>query len=118
MGRPLYTARKSLNTEMFWSCRPNYGRVLHLRWLAVLADKWNVPKWLQRAVVQVFPADSAARRLMHVVDTMDEQSRMIYNMKKRAFEKGDAEVVKQVGEGKDILSVLSKSAVIRVRCTN
>ncbi|TFY51166.1 hypothetical protein EVJ58_g10707 [Rhodofomes roseus] len=71
---------------------PNFGRVLHLRWLAVLADKWNVPRWLQRTVVQAFPADSPIRKLLEAVDTMDRQSRAIYSMKKRAFDQGDAEV--------------------------
>ncbi|KAH9833165.1 cytochrome P450 monooxygenase [Rhodofomes roseus] len=88
---------------------PNFGRVLHLRWLAVLADKWNVPRWLQRAVVQAFPADSPIRKLLEAVDTMDRQSRAIYSMKKRAFDQGDAEVVKQIGEGKDILSILMRA---------
>ncbi|KAH9933808.1 cytochrome P450 [Fomitopsis serialis] len=77
---PLIEDREDPYGQAIKALIPNYGRVLHLRWLAVLADKWNVPKWLQRAVVQVFPADSAARRLMH----------------KRAFEKGDAEVVSKL----------------------
>lgn len=107
---PLIEDREDPYGQAIKAVIPNYGPVLHLRWLAVLADKWNVPRWLQRAVVEAaFPTDSAARRLMHAVDTMDEQSRVIYNMKKRAFEKGDAEVVKQVGEGKDILSVLMRA---------
>ncbi|KAH9933804.1 cytochrome P450, partial [Fomitopsis serialis] len=106
---PLIEDREDPYGQAVKALIPNFGRVLHLRWLAVLADKWKVPKRLQRAVVQVFPTDSAARRLMDVVDTMDEQSRMIYNMKKRAFDTGDAKVVKQVGEGKDILSVLMRA---------
>ncbi|KAH9913843.1 cytochrome P450 [Fomitopsis serialis] len=40
---------------------------------------------------------------------MDRRAREIYAEKKEALEKGDAEVTKQVGRGKDILSILMRA---------
>ena len=45
---------------------------------------------------------------MAVVETLDKSSRSIYNMKKRAYEQGDAKTVEQIGIGKDIISILSE----------
>ena len=42
-----------------------------------------------------------------VVETLSQKTREIYGQKKAALEKGDENVVQQIGEGKDILSVLS-----------
>ena len=39
---------------------------------------------------------------------MDEMSKKIFYHKKAALEKGDTAVVHQIGEGRDILSVLSE----------
>ena len=48
------------------------------------------------------------QQMRNVVETLSLKTREIYNEKKSALEKGDAAVVHQIGEGKDILSVLSK----------
>lgn len=48
-------------------------------------------------------------RIVYLADVMDETSRMIFYSKKAALEKGDDAVVHQVGEGRDIMSVLSES---------
>ncbi|KAK7680834.1 hypothetical protein QCA50_016144 [Cerrena zonata] len=48
----------------------------------------------------------SAKRFKDIVDTMDTESRNIYTTKKSALEAGDDSVVQQVGEGKDIMSVL------------
>ncbi|KAH9841449.1 cytochrome P450 [Rhodofomes roseus] len=68
-----------------------------------------VPAWLRRAVVGMFPRGTAVHTLKEIVDTMDFQSRAIYDAKKAAFYKGDAEVVKQISEGKDIMSILMRA---------
>ena len=39
---------------------------------------------------------------------MDSESRKIYNAKKSALEAGDDTILHQVGEGKDIMSILRK----------
>jgi hypothetical protein len=52
------------------------------------------------------------QKLQKIVRKMDEQSRQIYYEKKTAFEKGDKAVEQQIGEGKDIMSILSKEIVL------
>lgn len=44
--------------------------------------------------------------------TMDQQARLIFGGKMAALEKGDAAVVQQIGEGKDILSILGMLCLI------
>lgn len=68
-----------------------------------------VPKWILRAIVDIFPAHTSVGRTRDTVDTMFERAESIYADKKRAFEAGDAAVEKQTGQGKDITSILSTS---------
>ena len=46
------------------------------------------------------------QNLVGIVNVMDHTSRHVFDSKKRALEMGDEAVLKQVGEGKDITSVL------------
>lgn len=48
-------------------------------------------------------------RLVHLSDVMYETSKMILTEKKAALEKGDSAVVNQIGEGRDIMSILRKA---------
>ncbi|ETW83997.1 cytochrome P450 monooxygenase 86 [Heterobasidion irregulare TC 32-1] len=58
------------------------------------------------------------QNLVGIVKIMDYTSRHVFDSKKRALEMGDEAVLKQVGEGKDILSVLpsdsTSSALSRI----
>lgn len=45
---------------------------------------------------------------VYLTDIMDETSKTIFYSKKAALEKGDDAVALQVGEGRDIMSVLSE----------
>ena len=49
------------------------------------------------------------KRLKDVVVTMDTEANHIYQHKKTALEAGEESVVRQVGEGKDIISILRES---------
>lgn len=49
------------------------------------------------------------KQLIDATDVMDETSRMVFSHKKEALEKGDDAVVHQIGEGRDIMSVLSET---------
>lgn len=40
------------------------------------------------------------------MDTMENQASVVFSMKKEALKAGDEAVVQQVGEGKDIMSIL------------
>jgi len=46
---------------------------------------------------------------MELVETISANARGIYEAKKRLLESGDSATVKQVGDGSDIISVLSAS---------
>lgn len=48
----------------------------------------------------------SVRHLVKLSDIMDKTSKEIIHSKKSAFEKGDSAVVNQIGEGKDIMSIL------------
>ena len=67
------------------------------------------PTWMNRAIVDMFPKGTDLHSLKETVDTMSSRSRELYNAKKLALEKGDAEVTKQVAEGKDVMSIFSMS---------
>ncbi|PSR73475.1 hypothetical protein PHLCEN_2v10767 [Hermanssonia centrifuga] len=66
------------------------------------------PPGLRRFVAKFLPY-SKMQQLREIVDTLDYQSRKVYNQKKVALEKGDAAVVQQIGEGKDIISILMQA---------
>ena len=51
----------------------------------------------------------ALNRTIELTDIMNANAREIYETKKRLLESGDSATVKQVGNGKDIISLLSAS---------
>lgn len=62
---------------------------------------------LRRFIVGSTPK-RAVRDLKYIVDTMDERSHDIYRNKCRTLLSGDEALKQQVGEGKDIMSVLRR----------
>lgn len=66
-----------------------------------------VPAALGRAFVKAMPFTSV-QRIVSVVDVMDEHSRKVFHGKRAALETGDEKVSQQIGEGRDILSILSR----------
>ncbi|KAH9902854.1 cytochrome P450 [Cubamyces lactineus] len=63
-----------------------------------------------RALLQLVPHDGV-RQLVEISDTLWRCSTTVYNEKKRALEEGGAAVAQQVGEGKDIMSILQHPEV-------
>ena len=61
---------------------------------------------LQRKILDILP-HRGLHKAAGLVDIMHRVSLEIYRQKKRAFEEGDEAVMKQIGEGKDIMSLLS-----------
>ncbi len=49
------------------------------------------------------------QRLRTIVNTMHEQSVRLYNAKHAALEQGDEALKRQLGQGKDLMSILCKS---------
>ena len=66
-----------------------------------------VPLLLRKLVVKFTPSDNVMK-YRNAVQNMDEYSRKIYSDKKAALERGDDAVVQQIGDGRDIISTLSK----------
>ena len=46
-------------------------------------------------------------RLMEIAETLNSKSRGVHERKKRLLELGDDATVRQVGDGRDIISILS-----------
>ena len=67
-----------------------------------------------RAILRHVPL-AATKKLMNIRDTMERHSKEIIAEKKAALAKGDAALALEVGEGKDIISVLSTSSLSKSR---
>ena len=66
------------------------------------------PAWFRRQIVDILPSKSV-QRLKDIIDTMERTSVDIVEKKRAAFLEGEEAVVKQLGMGKDIMSILSAS---------
>ena len=69
------------------------------------------PAWFRRWLVNLIPHEGA-QRMKYIVDTMYDRSKEIYEGKKALIESGDDAMLHQVGEGKDVMSILREC----VRC--
>jgi hypothetical protein len=63
------------------------------------------PLYLRRFVAKIFPW-KALKEICSIVDVMDETSMKVFEDKKRTLSKGDDAVLHQVGEGRDIVSIV------------
>ncbi|KAL6304705.1 cytochrome P450 monooxygenase [Sparassis latifolia] len=64
----------------------------------------------RRRLVEILPS-GRMHKLKAIIDTMDRRSREIFYAKKAALQEGDAAVSRQVGEGKDVMSILMKANI-------
>lgn len=60
---------------------------------------------VRRRVVELLPLKTV-QRAREISDTIDRCSREIFEAKKLALQQGDETVIRQTGEGKDIMSKL------------
>jgi hypothetical protein len=74
--------------------------------LAPLVVKYGNPK-LCRVIMDLLPY-KALHDCRDIVDIMDRTSREIYAEKKQALADGDEVLERKIGQGKDIMSILSK----------
>ena len=74
------------------------------------------PAWVNRAIVNLFPKGTVIHSLKETVNILSSRSREIYDAKKRALDKGDAELLTQVAEGKDVMSIFSMSCHVYFHC--
>lgn len=73
-----------------------------------------IPAPLRRTVAERLPHEKF-QRLRKIVDTMHERSVHIYNEKRAAIERGDEGLKQQLGEGKDIMSILREYFIVHGR---
>ncbi|EIW61057.1 cytochrome P450 [Trametes versicolor FP-101664 SS1] len=79
--------------------------------IAVPKLSYVLPDWLIHKLLHLVPHRDF-KRMMEISDTMARRSLEIINEKKSALLKGDDALVHQVGEGKDIMSLLLKANMI------
>ena len=63
------------------------------------------PAWFRRRVVELIP-NPHVQRIREVSDIMNTRAWEIFNEKKRGLHSSDAALLEQVGEGKDVMSLL------------
>lgn len=63
------------------------------------------PARFRRWLLNLLPI-SSVQHLKGLADIMDERSKCIISGKRSALEEGDEVVLQQIGEGKDIMSIL------------
>ena len=85
--------------------RPATSSLLFLASLFPYIYKTFNPKFL-KFVGRMLPWPKL-NHLLDLAETLNAEARRVYETKKKLLESGDDETVKQVGEGKDILSILS-----------
>ncbi|KAI0716897.1 cytochrome P450 [Earliella scabrosa] len=86
---------------------PALVTVDHLRRLLPYLPDFGSPA-LRRKLVEMVPHEGL-QRMKAFVDTMHRRSVEIFREKQRALQRGDEAVMKQVGEGKDIMSILMRA---------
>ncbi|KAI0806688.1 cytochrome P450 [Fomes fomentarius] len=86
---------------------PMLGRLPLLR-NVIPTMSYILPERYIRAIFGVSPIANL-RRLTEIANTMDRRSEEIVEEKKAALTAGDEDLVRRVGEGKDIMSILLKA---------
>ncbi|CCL98383.1 uncharacterized protein FIBRA_00378 [Fibroporia radiculosa] len=66
------------------------------------------PAWLRRRLLDLIP-NKDVQAVKNIIDTMSQKSVEVYREKKEALARGDQAVIHQIGEGKDIMSILLKA---------
>lgn len=64
------------------------------------------PAWLRRKAIEKLPIQRVQKSL-EICDTLTSTVKEILESKKAALASGDEAVTAQIGEGKDIISILS-----------
>ncbi|TFK86201.1 cytochrome P450 [Polyporus arcularius HHB13444] len=89
------------------SFAPAVAGINFWRRLLPYLPEWGSPA-LRRKIVESIPHEGV-QKAKSVVDTIHRRSVEIYEEKKRALEEGDEKVTRQIGEGKDIMSILMRA---------
>nr|BED42990.1 cytochrome P450 monooxygenase [Trametes versicolor] len=79
--------------------------------LNIPALSYILPDWLIKRIMKTFP-QAEVRRMAAISDTMERRSMEIISEKKHALLKGNDALIHQIGEGKDIMSLLLKANMV------
>lgn len=88
---------------------PTAGRLEVLRLFLPYISNLG-PASFRRWAIRLVPSKNI-KLLIDATDVMDETSKTVFYHKKEALEKGDDAVVHQIGEGRDIMSILSETDI-------
>ncbi|CCL99518.1 uncharacterized protein FIBRA_01536 [Fibroporia radiculosa] len=102
---PLVEDVKNDYGDALKSIVPNLGKILPMVRLVLPFIVRLGPAKFRRSIVDRIPHEEV-QAVKNTVDTMDRRSREIYEEKKAAIRHGDEAVLQQMGEGKDIMSIL------------
>lgn len=84
--------------------RPALSGILVLRLLLPFLIKLGPAKF--RAFLVKIAPSKRVQRIREMIDTMEQTSIEILDIKKRAIEAGDHTLMDQIGQGKDLMSIL------------
>ena len=84
--------------------RPTIVGLEYMRLILPIMEYFG-PAWFRRWLVNLFPQKSV-QKMKHIVDTMYDRSKEIYETKRALIESGDDAMLHQVGEGRDVMSIL------------
>lgn len=74
------------------------------------------PPGFRRWVLDHLLPDRRVQHLKDIADYLDSQARSLISKKRLALKEGDEAVTQQVGEGKDIMSILSMCSPKPISC--
>ena len=88
-------------------CSPNGGKLFKYRPFIPFLTR-NFPPWLLRSVGKLLPID-ALQQQFNLVDTLTLAAEQIWEEKKRLHTLGEKASNSEIGQGRDILSILRTS---------
>lgn len=71
------------------------------------------PAWFRRRMLEIVPSRQL-QKLKRIVDTIAQRSSEIFHARRSALQQSDESLFQQVGQGKDIMSILSTCALSSV----
>ncbi|KAI8974185.1 cytochrome P450 [Trametes punicea] len=89
---------------------PMYSRVALIGFIIPIMSH-VMPPWLVSAVLRSIPHRDL-RKMMQIATTMAERSQEIINEKKMSLMRGNDELRRDIGEGKDLMSILLRANMI------
>ncbi|PIL33302.1 cytochrome P450 [Ganoderma sinense ZZ0214-1] len=101
---PLVANAKDEYTEAVKSFIPTIVEIEFMR-VVIPFIGYLGPAWFRRWLLNLIPQKSV-QRMKYIVDTMYERSKEIFEAKKALIESGDDAMLHQVGEGRDVMSIL------------